>query len=124
MAYVCSWLLRINGNPGPLLVQCIKGLHWLGFGLIADGFFFRVRMPAGHGRSLAAGAFPGSLFFDKEICKGYRNPAPDRWPALECCFGSWFSANPCPVVDRVSLSAHTAYPMRTDPGPTRESPTA
>jgi hypothetical protein len=67
MAFVWSWLLRINGNPGLLLVlhQC---LHWLGFGLIADGFF-RVRMPCRAWLVLAAGAFPVFLFYDKEIVK-------------------------------------------------------
>jgi hypothetical protein len=67
MAFVWSWLLRINGNPGLLLVlhQC---LHWLGFGLIADGFF-RVRMPGRAWLVLAAGAFPVFLFYDKEIVK-------------------------------------------------------
>jgi hypothetical protein len=67
MAYVWSWLLRINGNPGLLLVvhQC---LHWLGFGLIADGFF-RVRMPGKAWLILAAGAFPVFLFYDREIVK-------------------------------------------------------
>lgn len=67
MAYVWSWLLRINGNPGVLLVLH-QGLHWLGFGLIADGFF-RVRMPGRAWLILAAGAFPVFLFFDKEIAK-------------------------------------------------------
>jgi hypothetical protein len=67
MAFVWSWLLRINGNPGLLLVlhQC---LHWLGFGLIADGFF-RARMPGRAWLVLAAGAFPVFLFYDKEIVK-------------------------------------------------------
>jgi hypothetical protein len=67
MAFVWSWLLRINGNPGVLLVlhQC---LHWLGFGLIADGFF-RARMPGRAWLVLAAGAFPVFLFYDREIVK-------------------------------------------------------
>ena len=67
MAFVWSWLLRINGNPGLLLVlhQC---LHWLGFGLIADGLF-RVRMPGRAWLVLAAGAFPVFLFYDREIVK-------------------------------------------------------
>ena len=67
MAYVWSWLLRINGNLG-LLVVLHQGLHWLGFGLIADGFF-RVRMPGRAWLILAAGAFPVFLFFDNEIAK-------------------------------------------------------
>jgi hypothetical protein len=67
MAYVWSWLLRINGNPGLLLVLH-QSLHWLGFGLIADGFF-RVRMPGRAWLVLAAGAFPVFLFYDREIVK-------------------------------------------------------
>ncbi len=67
MAVVWSWLLRINGNPGLLLVLH-QGLHWLGFGLIADGFF-RVRMPGRAWLVLAAGAFPVFAFYDKEIVK-------------------------------------------------------
>ncbi|HEY4974983.1 MAG TPA: hypothetical protein VII41_15320, partial [Steroidobacteraceae bacterium] len=67
MAWVWSWLLRINGNFGLLLVlhQC---LHWLGFGLVADGFF-RMRMPGKAWVVLAAGAFPVFLFYDREIVK-------------------------------------------------------
>ena len=53
MAVVWSWLLKINGNPGLLLVLH-QGLHWLGFGLIADGFF-RVRMPGRAWRCLPPG---------------------------------------------------------------------
>ncbi len=61
MAFVWSWLLRINGNPGVLLVlhQC---LHWLGFGLIADGFFRAHECLAGLGWFSRPALFPCFCF--------------------------------------------------------------
>jgi hypothetical protein len=67
MALIWSWLLKLGGGPGCLLVlhQC---LHWLGFGLIADG----CDRAGSRGKAwlvLAAGAFPLFLFYDRVMQK-------------------------------------------------------
>jgi hypothetical protein len=67
MALVWSWLLRISGNPGSLLV-CHQFLHWLGFGLMADGCM-RANMPRRACVILAAGAFPFFVFYDRIVLK-------------------------------------------------------
>jgi hypothetical protein len=67
MALVWSWLIGLTGKPGSLLVLQ-QALHWLGFGLLADGCF-RARMPGRAWIVLAAGAFPLFLFFDKVVVK-------------------------------------------------------
>ncbi len=67
MALVWSWLIRLTGNPGSLLVLQ-QALHWLGFGLIADGCY-RANMPKRAWAILAAGAFPLFLFYDKILVK-------------------------------------------------------
>jgi len=67
MALVWSWLLDMTGRPGSLLVMQ-QALHWLGFGLLADGCF-RANMPRRAWLLLAAGAFPLFLFYDKVLVK-------------------------------------------------------
>lgn len=67
MALVWSWLIELTGRPGALLVTQ-QALHWLGFGMIADGCL-RARMPRRAWLILAAGAFPLFLFFDKVLVK-------------------------------------------------------
>jgi len=67
MALVWSWLIDLTGRPGSLLVMQ-QALHWLGFGLTADGCL-RARMPKRAWLILAAGAFPLFLFFDREVLK-------------------------------------------------------
>ncbi len=67
MALVWSWLLAMTGKAGSLLVLQ-QALHWLGFGLIADGCR-RAGMARRAWAILAAGAFPFFLFYDKVLVK-------------------------------------------------------
>lgn len=67
MALVWSWLIRVTGNPGSLLVMQ-QVLHWLGFGLLADGCY-RAGMRKRAWAVVAAGAFPVFLFYDRVIVK-------------------------------------------------------
>jgi hypothetical protein len=67
MALVWSWLLALTGQPGALLVLH-QLLHWLGFGLIADGCYRAGRRIQGW-IILAAGSFPLFLFYDRVLAK-------------------------------------------------------
>jgi hypothetical protein len=67
MALVWSWLLRVTGQPGALLVLH-QSLHWLGIGLIADGCYCAGK----HVKAwilLITGAFPLFLFYDRYLLK-------------------------------------------------------
>jgi len=67
MALVWAYLIEISGNRGALLVLH-QGLHWLGFGLIADGCY-RANMVIKAWIILAAGAFPLFLIYGKIVLK-------------------------------------------------------
>ena len=67
MALVWSWLLRLSGRPASLLVLH-QLLHWLGFGLIADGCL-RANMRREAWLILLAGAFPLFVFYDRIVLK-------------------------------------------------------
>jgi hypothetical protein len=67
MALVWSWLMRLGGSTGSLLALH-QFLHWLGIGLIADGFN-RIGRRREAWLVLAAGAFPIFLFYDRFVVK-------------------------------------------------------
>jgi hypothetical protein len=67
MAFVWAYLIEISGNRGTLVVLH-QGLHWLGFGLIADGCY-RANMVKKAWIILAAGAFPLFLIYGKIVLK-------------------------------------------------------
>jgi hypothetical protein len=67
MALVWSWLLRLHGGPGSLLLLH-QFLRWLGFGLIADGCY-RAKMQREAWLVIAAGAFPLFLYYDRIVWK-------------------------------------------------------
>jgi len=67
MALVWSWLIRLGGGAGSLLVLQ-QLLHWLGLGLIADGCY-RIGRRREAWVIAAAGAFPVFLFYDKAVVK-------------------------------------------------------
>jgi hypothetical protein len=67
MALVWSWLMRLGGTAGSLLALH-QFLHWLGIGLIADGFH-RIGRRREAWLVLAAGAFPIFLFYDRFVVK-------------------------------------------------------
>jgi hypothetical protein len=67
MAVVWSHLIAITGDRGSLLVLH-QTLHWLGFGLIADGCY-RANMVKRSWVILAAGAFPLFVIFDRVVWK-------------------------------------------------------
>lgn len=85
MALVWSWLIGMTGNPGSLLIWQ-QALHWLGFGLVADGCQ-RANMPKRAWLILAAGAFPLFLFYNKVLVKDVEMAAAFIAAFGVCC---WF----------------------------------
>ncbi len=67
MALVWSWLIRLSGSAGSLLALH-QFLHWLGIGLIADGYY-RIDRRRKAWLILAVGAFPLFFFYDRIVVK-------------------------------------------------------
>jgi hypothetical protein len=67
MAFVWTYLIKLSGSRAGLLALH-QGLHWLGFGLTADGCH-RAAMKRRAWAILVAGAFPFFLIYDKIYLK-------------------------------------------------------